>query len=79
MKWLRITTALSGLVACTVLLVQVAPHARQAGMILAAQDDPAVLSELKLDTALARNPAVIQDNIEAALTCLLYTSPSPRD
>ncbi len=67
MKWLRITTALSGLVACTVLLVQVAPHARHAGMILAAQDDPAVLSELKLDSALSGNASLIQDNIEAAL------------
>ncbi|MCK1359369.1 hypothetical protein [Bradyrhizobium sp. 199] len=67
MKWLRITTALTGLAACSFMLAQVAPHAREAGAILAAQDDPAVLSELKLDTLLQRNERLVQDNIEAAL------------
>ena len=67
MKWLRITTALTGIAACSFLLVQVAPHAREAGAIFAAQDDPAALSELKLDAALAQNDRLIQDNIEAAL------------
>jgi hypothetical protein len=67
MKWLRISTALTCLAVCTVVLVQVAPHARDAGMVLYAQDDPAALSELRLDSALARNSSVIQDNIEAAL------------
>jgi hypothetical protein len=67
MKWLRITTALTGIAACSFLLVQVAPHAREAGAIFAAQDDPAALSELKLDAALAQNDRLVQDNIEAAL------------
>ena len=72
MKWLRISTALTTLVACSVVLVQVVPHAREAGAVLAAKDDPAVLSELKLDSLLGKNApgenaALVQDNIEAAL------------
>src|SRR4029077_1515104 len=67
MKWLRIGTALSGFVACSFVLVQVAPHAREAGAILAVQDDPAELSELKLDSLLGKSTSLVQDNIEAAL------------
>ncbi|MGY4287683.1 ATP-dependent protease HslVU (ClpYQ) peptidase subunit [Bradyrhizobium sp. LM2.7] len=67
MKWLRISTALSGIAACGFVLAQVAPHAREAGAIFAAQDDPATLSELKLDTVLRQNERLVQDNIEAAL------------
>ncbi|TCU68386.1 hypothetical protein EDE08_109213 [Bradyrhizobium sp. R2.2-H] len=67
MKWLRISTALTGIAACSFLLVQVAPHAREAGAILAAQDDPSALSELKLDALLRQNERLVQDNIEAAL------------
>ncbi|MBR0859664.1 hypothetical protein [Bradyrhizobium liaoningense] len=67
MKWLRISTALTGIAACSFMLAQVAPHAREAGAILAGQDDPAVLSELRLDALLRQNDRLIQDNIEAAL------------
>lgn len=67
MKWLRIGSALTGIAACSLLLAQVAPHAREAGAILAAQDDPAALSELKLHAALAKDERLVQDNIEAAL------------
>ncbi|WP_426407868.1 hypothetical protein [Bradyrhizobium ganzhouense] len=67
MKWLRISSALAGIAACSLVLAQVAPHAREASAILAAQDDPAALSELKLDAALAHNDRLVQDNIEAAL------------
>ncbi|RXH07533.1 hypothetical protein [Bradyrhizobium guangzhouense] len=67
MKWLRISSALAGIAACSLVLAQVAPHARQAGAVLAAQDDPAALSELELDAALANNDHLVQDNIEAAL------------
>ncbi|MBR0792777.1 hypothetical protein JQ631_27195 [Bradyrhizobium manausense] len=67
MKWLRISSALAGIAACSLVLAQVAPHAREAGAVLAAQDDPAALSELKLDAALAQNDRLVQDNIEAAL------------
>ncbi|OAF15810.1 hypothetical protein [Bradyrhizobium neotropicale] len=67
MRWLRISTALTGIAACGFMLAQVAPHAREAGAILAAQDDPAVLSELKLNELLRQNDRLVQDNIEAAL------------
>ncbi|QAU38960.1 hypothetical protein [Bradyrhizobium guangdongense] len=67
MKWLRISSALTGIAACSLVLAQVAPHAREAGAVLAAQDDPAALSELKLDAALAKDEHLVQDNIEAAL------------
>lgn len=67
MKWLRITSALTGIAACSLVLAQVAPHARDAGAVLAAQDDPVALSELKLDAVLANNDRLVQDNIEAAL------------
>lgn len=67
MKWLRITTALTGIAACSFMLVQVVPHAREAGAILTAQDDPAALSELELDALLRQNDRLVQDQIEAAL------------
>jgi len=67
MKWLRIGTALTGIAACSLLLAQVVPQAREAGAILAAQDDPAVLSDLRLDALLRQNDRLVQDNIEAAL------------
>jgi ATP-dependent protease HslVU (ClpYQ) peptidase subunit len=43
------------------------PHARDAGAILAAQDDPVELSDVQLNTALQNNQPVIADNIETAL------------
>jgi hypothetical protein len=63
----RIDPALTGLAACAVACTLLWPHARQAGSILAAQDDPAVLSEIQLNFALRNNQAVVADNIEAAL------------
>lgn len=43
------------------------PHARDAYAILAAQDDPAELSDVQLSSALRNNAAVVSENIEAAL------------
>ena len=43
------------------------PHAREAGAILAAQDDPAALSDIHINSALRSNQALVADNIEAAL------------
>jgi hypothetical protein len=63
----RIDPALTGLAACAVACTLLWPHARQAGSILAAPDDPAVLSEIQLNFALRNNRAVVADNIEAAL------------
>jgi hypothetical protein len=71
MKRLRIGLGLASTLAaaalCTVALALTWPHARDAGAILAAQDDPAALSDLQLNSALRNNSAVIADNIEAAL------------
>jgi hypothetical protein len=43
------------------------PHAREAAGILAAQDDPAELAEVQLNSALRNSQAVIAENVEAAL------------
>ncbi|MES1147834.1 MAG: hypothetical protein ABUL53_01490, partial [Bradyrhizobium guangdongense] len=67
MKWLRIAAALTGLAAFTFVLTQIAPYAHNAAAILAAQDDPAALSDLQLNSVLANNNSLIPDNIEAAL------------
>jgi hypothetical protein len=63
----RISWALAGTVACAVACAWLWPHARDAGVILAAQDDPAELSDIKLNSALRNNRAIIEQNIEAAL------------
>jgi hypothetical protein len=43
------------------------PHAKDAGAVLIAQDDPARLSDLQLDSALRNDPALVARNVEAAL------------
>ncbi len=43
------------------------PHARDSYAVLAAQDDPAELSDVQLSSALRNNAALIADHIEAAL------------
>jgi hypothetical protein len=67
MKTPRIGLALAGMLACALSCALLWPHARDGAAILAAQDDPAELSDLALDSALRNDPAVIADNIEAAL------------
>jgi hypothetical protein len=67
MKRLRIGSALAGTAVCAVAGMLLWPHARDAGAVLAAQDDPAELSDIQLNSALRNNRAVVADNIEAAL------------
>jgi hypothetical protein len=43
------------------------PNARDAWVVLAAQDDPAELSSLQVNSALRNNPGLVHDNIETAL------------
>ena len=43
------------------------PHAREAGQLLAAQDDPAALADAQLNSALRNNQKIVADNIEQAL------------
>jgi hypothetical protein len=65
--WLRIGAALTGMAGCAVACALLWPHARDAGAILAAQDDPAGLSELLTNSALRNSPDIVPQNIEAAL------------
>jgi hypothetical protein len=71
MRRLRVGSALAVAFACMALSATVGaalwPHARDAGAILAAQDEPAKLADLQLNSALRNNPALVAENIEAAL------------
>src|SRR4051795_5015239 len=65
--WLRIGAAMTGMAGCAVACALLWPHARDAGAILAAQDDPAQLSDIQLNSALRNTPDIIAQNVEAAL------------
>jgi hypothetical protein len=67
MRRLRIGLALTGMAVCVATLALVAPRARDAFAILAAQDDPADLADLQVNSAMRNNRALVADNIEAAL------------
>src|SRR4030088_1996934 len=67
MKRLRLGSAVAGMALCGIACALLLPHARDAGAILVTQDDPAVLSDLQLNSALRDNQAVVEQNIEAAL------------
>jgi hypothetical protein len=68
MRRLRIGLALIGMAVCVAALAQVAPRAHDAFAVLAAQDDPAALADLQVNSAMRNNPALVADQIEAALT-----------
>src|SRR5262245_20296810 len=67
MRWLGIGRAVAGAAVSVAVCVALWPHARDAGAILAAQDEPAALADLQLNSALRNNPALVAENIEAAL------------
>jgi hypothetical protein len=67
MKRWRIGSALAGTAVCAIACALLWPHARDAGVILAAQDDPVVLSDIGINSALRNNQAIVTENIEAAL------------
>jgi hypothetical protein len=67
MKMWRIGSALAGTVLCATACALLWPQARDAGAILVAQDDPAELSELQLNSVLRNNQVDIAGHIEAAL------------
>jgi hypothetical protein len=64
---LRIGAAITAMTGCAVACALLWPHARDAGAVLAAQDDPAALSDLQLNSALRNTPDIIAQNVEAAL------------
>ena len=67
MNGVRLSLAVAGIAASAALGAAVWPHARDAGAVLAAQDDPAALADLRINSALRGNPTLISDHIEAAL------------
>ena len=67
MRRLRLGLAVTGMAVCATACAALWPHARDAGALLAAQDDPAELSDLELNSALRNNQALIEQNIEKAL------------
>jgi hypothetical protein len=64
---LRIGAAIAAMTGCAVACALLWPHARDAGAILAVQDDPAELSDILTNSALRNTPDIIAQNIEAAL------------
>jgi hypothetical protein len=67
MMWFRLGSALAGMAVCATACVVLSPHAREAGALLVAQDDPVELSDLKLNSALRNDQGAIERDIEAAL------------
>src|SRR6185437_6483362 len=67
MKLLRLGSALAGAAACAVTCALLWPHARYAAAVLSAQNDPAELSDIRLNAVMQNDNAVISRNIEAAL------------
>jgi hypothetical protein len=67
MKRLGTGSAVAVTAACTVACALLWPHARDAGRILAAQDDPAELADVRINSAVQNDPQLIARNIEAAL------------
>ena len=67
MTAVRLCSALLCVTLSAILGAVLWPHAREAGAILSAQDDPALLSEIRLDSVLRNHPDVIDRNIDAAL------------
>ena len=67
MKRWRLGLAVAGVAVCAIACASLWPRARDAAVILAAQDDPAALSDVQLNAALRNNQAAIEQNIETAL------------
>jgi hypothetical protein len=67
MKRRRIGLALAAMTVSGAALAVMWPHAREAGAILAAQDDPAELSDIEVNSALRNSQNMVIGQIEAAL------------
>ena len=63
----KLGVAVVSMVISAAMVATLWPNARHAWAMLAAQDDPAELSSLQMNSALRNNPGLISDNIEAAL------------
>jgi hypothetical protein len=67
MKRRRIGLALAMMTVSGAALAAVWPHAREAGAILTAQDDPVELSDIQANSALRNNQNIVAGQIEEAL------------
>jgi len=67
MNRVYLSLAVAGMAASAIVGAAIWPHARAAGVVLAAQDDPVALTDIRLSSALRSNPALISENIGAAL------------
>lgn len=63
----RLDTALTGVTVCATVGLLLLPHARDAGAVLVAQDDPVALSDARVKAGLRDDPTVLTRNVEAAL------------
>jgi len=63
----RVGLALTGMAVSCAVSAALWPHAREAGRLLSAQDDPAALARIQINSALRNNPKMVADNIDAAL------------
>jgi hypothetical protein len=63
----RLDTALTGVACCATIGLLLWPHARDAGAVLVAQDDPVALADAQMKATLKRDPAVLVRNVEDAL------------
>jgi hypothetical protein len=67
MKQVRLGSAVAAMEISIAVGAALWPHARDAGAILVAQDEPAQLADVLLNSALRKDPALLASNIEAAL------------
>jgi hypothetical protein len=67
MQHLRLKLAVIGVAFSAAACAALWPHARESAAILVAQDDPAELSDLQINSAVRNNQSLVADNIERAL------------
>src|SRR5690242_2470138 len=67
MRRRRISLALTALAASCAVCAALWPHAREAGRLTAAQDDPPALADAQISSALRNNQKLVADNIDEAL------------
>jgi hypothetical protein len=67
MKRGRISSAIVALAASAAICAALWPHARDAGAVVLAQDDPAALADAQVASALRKNRALVAEQIDAAL------------
>jgi len=67
MKRRRISTALAGVAVSCAMAAALWPHARDAVVLLSSQDDPAVVADAGINSALRNNQRIVAENVERAL------------